>query len=119
MVLILAMMSGASCAYLSSTTITPSLVGITATLPPGPMMTQRLLVTLLMVRGCRGCCCAQASQRPAIPRAAKVIRRTSGLRKTMEENISQVTAVLGRSFLPLVEPKIRLLVLDSPENRRG
>src|SRR5579871_2327448 len=62
----LAVISGASAANLSSTSSTPSLVGMTATLPPLPMITYRLSVTFSIVSGGR-CAWDHTSHNPARP----------------------------------------------------
>src|SRR5262245_13677889 len=99
-----ATISGASCANLSSTRITPSLVGITATLPPCCMITQRLSVTFSMVMGgCGCCCCAQAIQSPATASVANVTRVTTALRKTMDVTIP-LSAFLAESDDEVLRP---------------
>src|SRR5271157_2596889 len=79
----LATISGASCANLSSTRMTPSLVGMNATFPPSPTMTYKLSLTFCMVSGAGGFC-DQASHRPANPRTAAVTRSTISFRINME-----------------------------------
>src|SRR5271157_4258569 len=75
----LATIFGASCANLSSTRMTPSLVGMNATFPPSPTMTYKLSLTFCMVSGAGGFC-DQASHRPANPRTATVTRSTISFR---------------------------------------
>src|SRR4051794_20666350 len=80
-------MDGASCANLSSTRTTPSVVGMTATLPPFSNNTQMFseaFSTRSAGRGCF-CCCVQATQTPAIPIATTPARIHHSLRKTMGE----------------------------------